>query len=82
MIFQKPKSHDWHWNFLYFSCTSPPHFGHGVGERPEVAGDRVALVLLRLADDVLRHVDDLAHELVARELAVLHLRELELPLGR
>ncbi len=31
MIFQNAKSHDgfMHWNFLYFSCTSPPHFGHG-----------------------------------------------------
>ena len=27
MIFHMPKSQDWHWNFLYFSCTSPPHFG-------------------------------------------------------
>ena len=31
MIFQNAKSHFGftHWNFLYFSCTSPPHFGHG-----------------------------------------------------
>ena len=36
MIFQNAKSHSGftHWNFLYFSCTSPPHFGHGV---PSVA---------------------------------------------
>ena len=32
MIFQNAKSHlgFMHWNFLYFSCTSPPHFGHGL----------------------------------------------------
>ena len=35
MIFQNAKSHAFaHWNFLYFSCTSPPHFGHGL---PSVA---------------------------------------------
>ena len=52
------------------------------GQRAEIAGDRVALVALGLADDVLRHGDDLAHERVALQLAVLHLRELELPLRR
>ena len=83
MIFQNAKSHDgfMHWNFLYFSCTSPPHFGHGLRERGEIAGDRVALVVLGLADDVLGHLHDLVHEDGTRELAVLHLRELELPLG-
>jgi hypothetical protein len=51
-------------------------------ERAEVAGDRVALVSLGLADDVLGHRDDLAHERVALQLAALHLRELEFPLRR
>src|SRR5205807_3553034 len=52
----------------------------GRGQGREVARDRVALVVLRLSDDMPRHLDDLAHEVAARQLAVLHLRELELPL--
>src|SRR5207245_438339 len=51
------------------------------GKRAEVAGNRIALVALRLPDDVLGDLDDLAHERIALELAVLHLRELELPFG-
>jgi hypothetical protein len=47
----------------------------------EVAGNRVALVALRLADDMLGDLDDLAHESIALQLAVLHLRELEFPFG-
>ena len=54
----------------------------GGGQGREVAGDRVALIVLRLGDDMPRHLDDLAHEVAARQLAVLHLRELELPLRR
>src|SRR4029079_7412173 len=50
-------------------------------ERAEVARDRVALVALRLADDVLGDLDDLAHERIALQLPALHLRELEFPFG-
>ena len=51
------------------------------GQRCKVSRDRVALVVLRLPDDVLRHLHDLAHELRALQLAVLHLRQLEFPFG-
>ena len=35
MIFQKPKSQRWHWNFLYFSWTSPPHLGQRAASVPK-----------------------------------------------
>ena len=50
-------------------------------ERREVAGNRVAFVVFCLTHDVLRHLDDIAHELLALEFAVLHLRQPELPFG-
>src|SRR5207237_10274595 len=51
----------------------------GRGQGREVARDRVALVVLRLGDDMPRHLDDLAHEVAARHLGVAHLRAVEMP---
>ena len=51
------------------------------GERREIAGNRIALVVFGLRDDVLGHTDDLAHELLALKLAMLHLRQPEFPVG-
>ncbi len=53
----------------------------GRGQRGVIARDGVAVVLLGLLDDALRHVGDAVHELVAAELALLHLGELVLPLA-
>ena len=50
-------------------------------QRPEIAGDRVALKLLGLPDDRLRHPADLVHELLALELAALDLPQLEFPIA-
>ena len=61
------------------SPTTPPQLA-GRRRASRSRRHRVVVVLLRLLDDVLRHLGDLAHELLALELAVLDLRELELPL--
>ena len=53
--------------------------GAGDLEDAEVAGDGVVLEELGLADDLLREPPDLVHEVLALELAALHLLELILP---
>ena len=50
-------------------------------KRREIAGDGVALMMLRLGDDMLGHAHDIAHELLPLQFAVLHLREPEHPFG-
>src|SRR4029453_4167026 len=58
--------------FLVFLVHLAAAFRTTRFERAEVDIDRVVLVRLRLADDVLRHLDDLAHERGAGERAMLH----------
>ncbi len=43
-IFQRANSHDWHWNFLYVSWITPPHFGQGdlsVEKSPPIVSPRL-----------------------------------------
>ena len=51
--------------FLVLLVHFPAALRAAGGERAEIDVDRVVLVRLRLADDVLRHFDDLAHEIRA-----------------
>src|SRR6185369_7214870 len=55
--------------------------GAGSLQRCVVTGHGVAVVLLRLLDDVLGHLGDFLHELGTRKLAVLHLGQLVFPLA-
>ena len=55
--------------------------GTSCAQGREIALDRIAFMVLRLRDNVLRHRDDLTHEVLALALSVLHLRELEFPFG-
>ena len=55
--------------------------GARCGQRGVVTGDGVAVVFLGLFDHALGHGGNFGHELLAAELAVLHLRELVLPLA-
>ena len=48
----------------------------------EVAGNRIVLEVFRLPDDVLGHLDDARHKLLAREFALLHERQFLFPFGR
>ena len=45
----------------------------------KVSRNGVAFVILCLTDEVPGHLDDFTHELLAFELAMLHLREFEFP---
>ena len=56
-------------------------WGKGACQRGVVTGDGVAVVFFRLFDHVLGHGGDFGHELLAAELALLHLRELVFPLA-
>ncbi len=51
------------------------------GQRRVVARDGVAVVLLGLPDDALGHLRDLGHEGLARQPAMLHLREPVFPVA-
>ena len=51
-------------------------------QHAEIAGDGVLVVELRLADDLLGEVPDLAHELLTRQLPSLHLLQLIFPVAR
>ncbi|MCY1164211.1 hypothetical protein D9M73_40840 [compost metagenome] len=55
--------------------------GAGCLQGGVVAGNGVLVVALGLGDHALRHGGNLGHKGFAAELAVLHLRELELPLA-
>jgi len=55
--------------------------GAGRLQRGVVAGNGVLVVALGLVDQALGHAGDLGHEAFAAELALLHLRQLVLPLA-
>ena len=76
------KSHDWHWNFLYFSWTSPPHFGQRARRASRSRRGSCRSRSSSPAPTMCCVISTISRmNCVALQLAVLHLRELEFPLG-